>query len=93
MFAVGGGGAKIIVTPLRATWRNFLSPESGTMFRREVGLPLFLEVANFLKTQRTVVRKLNVFSRFDGTLTCDRQIDRQTQCLCVVPRASMASRG
>ena len=56
------------------------------MFRREVGLPLFLEVANFLKTQRTVVRKLNMFSRFDGTLTCDRQIDRQTQCLCVVPR-------
>jgi len=62
------------------------------MFRREVGLPLFLDVANFLKTQRTVVRKLNMFSRFDGTLTCDRQIDGQTQCPCVVPRQHSIAR-
>jgi len=62
-------------------WRNFISPEFGTNFQRDV--PYFWRYHNFLTTGRGMGRRklpcqnrLYSFIRFDRTPTCDRQTDR-----------------
>jgi len=82
-------------------WRNFLSPEFGTKFQREV--PSFLEILKFpYNTVRdswkeaSMPKQLDSSARFDTMLACDRRTDEQTDRWTHDDSqyiASMASRG
>ena len=58
--------------------QNFISPEFGTKFQREVHL--FLEIeSSHAKNQ------LESFTRFDRAPTCDRQTDTDTGLIASIP--------
>ena len=74
--------------------QNFLGPEFGTEFRREVRL---FFVDTWISLEYSVERSLHAkneldpSNRFDGTPTCDRQTDRHKAIAST--RDSIASRG
>jgi len=83
------------VATIDVPWRNFLSPEYGTKFQREV--PLFWRYQNFLKIQSRIGRRklpcqktqFDSFIRFDRTPTCNSHRHRTTANTALAQRRAV----